>query len=314
MTGYAIPEFRMQQAKSPSGAWQEQENHYMPRNLAATHRLKREFEAIHMEEGVDPLVFLGRVDKAADELAMLGCGKSVEEVNRHIVTNLSSMYTIRIKSILPCPSIPRSEIDEIIRDACVNDKLEKETVTKALGVKVGVDLHALYTGAVQPTGGAGTGSGSRGSNNKGGRYKQQQQQFQRQQQQQFQQQQQQQCQQQQQQQQQCQQQQQQQQFQQQQQQQQHHHYQQQQHGHTEQRCWDNSGPNPFGTGGQVPAMGWVLTDPLSRVMPLMPPPPVGNPTGWGPPPNPAPRKQKGICYRCHRAGHYVAECPISPHI
>ena len=72
MTGYAIAEFRMQQAKSPSGAWRELENFYMPRTLAATHRLKREFEAIHMQEGEDPPVFLGRVDKAADELAMLG--------------------------------------------------------------------------------------------------------------------------------------------------------------------------------------------------------------------------------------------------
>ena len=35
MTGYAIAEFRMQQAKSPSGPWQELENYYMPRNLAA---------------------------------------------------------------------------------------------------------------------------------------------------------------------------------------------------------------------------------------------------------------------------------------
>ena len=66
MTGYAIAEFRMQQVKSPSSAWQELENYYMPRTLAATHRLKREFEAIYMEEGEDPLVFLGRVNKAAD--------------------------------------------------------------------------------------------------------------------------------------------------------------------------------------------------------------------------------------------------------
>ena len=72
----------------------------MPRTLAATHRLKREFEAIHMQEGEDPPVFLGRVDKAADELAMLGCGKSVDEVNRHIVGNLSSLYTIQSKSCL----------------------------------------------------------------------------------------------------------------------------------------------------------------------------------------------------------------------
>ena len=53
MTGYAIAEFRMQQAKSPSGAWQELENYYMPRTLAATHRLKREFEAIHMEDRLE---------------------------------------------------------------------------------------------------------------------------------------------------------------------------------------------------------------------------------------------------------------------
>ena len=184
MTGYAIAEFRMQQAESRSGAWQELENHYMPRTLAETHRLKREFEVVHMEEGEDPLVFLGRVDKAADELAMLGCGISVEEVNRHIVTNLSSLYTIQIKSIPSHPSIPRSEIDETIRDAYVNDKLEKEMVTKALGVKVGVDLHASYAGAVQPAGGAGTGSGSLGTNNRGGRYKQHQHQQQQQQQQQ----------------------------------------------------------------------------------------------------------------------------------
>ena len=31
MTGHAIAEFRMQQAKSPSGAWRELENFYMPR-------------------------------------------------------------------------------------------------------------------------------------------------------------------------------------------------------------------------------------------------------------------------------------------
>ena len=59
-------------------------------------------------------------------------------------------------------------------------------------------------------------------------------------------------------------------------------------------------------------MGWVPTDPPSGVMPPMPPPPVGNPTGWGPPPNPVSRRQKGVCYRCHRSGHYVTECPISP--
>ena len=109
MTGYAFAEFRMQQAKSPSCAWQELENYYMPKTLAATHRLKREFETIRMAEGENPLVFLGRVDKAADELAMLGCSKSVEDVNRHIVNNLSSLYTVQSKSILALLSpVPKS--------------------------------------------------------------------------------------------------------------------------------------------------------------------------------------------------------------
>ena len=106
-----------------------------------------------MAEGENLLVFLGRVDKAADELAMLCCSKSVEDVNRHIVNNLSSLYTIQSKSILSRPSVPRSEIDEIIRGAYVNDKVEMEMVTKALGVKGAVDPHALYAGAAQPAGG-----------------------------------------------------------------------------------------------------------------------------------------------------------------
>ena len=59
-------------------------------------------------------------------------------------------------------------------------------------------------------------------------------------------------------------------------------------------------------------MGWVPTDPPSGFMPQMPLPPVGKPTCWGPPPNPVPRGQRGVCYRFHKSGHYVAECPISP--
>ena len=216
------------------------------------------------------------MDKAADELAMLGIGKSEEEVNRHIVTNLSSLYTIQSKSILSRPSIPRSEIDEIVRDAYVNDKLEKKGVTKALGVKVGLDPRVSYACAIQPASGAGTSSGSRGRNKRGGKYKQQQQQ------------------------------------------------QQQspkqivgttlvqiQLGRGGYVPAETGGQVPAGTGGQVPAMDWLLTDPPSRVMPPIPWPPVGNPTDWGLPPNPESRGQKAVCYRCHRPGHHVAECPIS---
>ena len=84
MTGCSIAGFRVQKATSPSGAWEELEKHNMPKTLAATQRLKREFATMRMVEGEDPLLFLGRVDKAADQLALLGCSKSVEEVNQHL--------------------------------------------------------------------------------------------------------------------------------------------------------------------------------------------------------------------------------------
>ncbi|CAN0169050.1 unnamed protein product [Laminaria digitata] len=70
MTDYGMVEFRMQEAMSPSGAWEALEEFYMPKTAAATHGLK-EFETIRMVEDGDPLLFLGRVDKAANQLAML---------------------------------------------------------------------------------------------------------------------------------------------------------------------------------------------------------------------------------------------------
>ena len=100
---------------------------------------------------------------------MQGCGKGVEEVNRHVVTNLSSLYTIQCKSIISRPSIPRSEIDEIIRDAYANDKVDKEMVSKALGLQGVVDQHALYGGGAQPAGGGGAGPGGETWNRRGER-------------------------------------------------------------------------------------------------------------------------------------------------
>ncbi|CAM9658717.1 unnamed protein product, partial [Laminaria digitata] len=89
MTDYGMVEFRMQEGMSPSGACEALEDFYMPKTVAATHGLKKESETIRMVEDEDPLLFLGRVDKAANQLAMLGCSKSVEKVNQHIVNNLS---------------------------------------------------------------------------------------------------------------------------------------------------------------------------------------------------------------------------------
>ena len=96
----------------------------MPKTLAATQRPKREFETICMAEGEDPRLLHGWVNKAADHLVFLGHSKSGEEVNQHIVNNLSSVFTIQGMSILARPNIPRSEIDDVIRDAHLNDKVE----------------------------------------------------------------------------------------------------------------------------------------------------------------------------------------------
>ena len=68
---------------------------------AARHRLKREFGPIHMEKGEDPLDYFDRVGKAADELAMLECVTSDEEVNQHIIQNLSSLYTLQKSQFSP---------------------------------------------------------------------------------------------------------------------------------------------------------------------------------------------------------------------
>lgn len=47
-----------------------------------------------MAEGEDPQLFLDRVNKAPDQLAMLRCSKSVEEASQHLVSNLSSLYDV----------------------------------------------------------------------------------------------------------------------------------------------------------------------------------------------------------------------------
>ena len=81
---------------------------------------------------------------------MLEC-KGVEAVSQHIIRNLSSLYTIQSKSILARPNIPRAEIDEIIRDAHLNDKVEKDMLSRAMAVKGEVDPHALHASGGQHT-------------------------------------------------------------------------------------------------------------------------------------------------------------------
>ena len=48
MARYPIVEFRMPNAMSPSGAWKELDDPYIPKTITARHRLQREFDIIHI--------------------------------------------------------------------------------------------------------------------------------------------------------------------------------------------------------------------------------------------------------------------------
>ena len=105
-----------------------------------------------------PLGFLSKVDKATDKLAILGDGKSEEEVNHRIVQNLSSRLAAVKKPIIFNPGIPRFEINEIIRGAYFDDKMEKDLIQRTMAVQWSVDPLALGVGSVNPAG-AGGGDG-----------------------------------------------------------------------------------------------------------------------------------------------------------
>lgn len=51
ITGYPVVEFRVEKAKSPSCAWEELEDFYVPQTIAVRHRLKREFRTVRMMKG-----------------------------------------------------------------------------------------------------------------------------------------------------------------------------------------------------------------------------------------------------------------------
>ena len=74
-------------------------------------------------------------------------------------------------SILSSPSIPRSEIDDIIRGTYALAKIEKYMVCTALGVQGIADQHALYAGGAQPAGDGGASPGGERRNRRGGRFK-----------------------------------------------------------------------------------------------------------------------------------------------
>ena len=118
-------------------------------------RAAQEFDAIQMVEGEDPVAYFTRIDKAVQRLAMLGCNKDDDEVNVHVVQNLSALYNVENKILLASSTLTRSGIEEMVRNAYISEKSEVE---KGRGSK-GVDPHALYAGGDQPAGAGGGGKG-----------------------------------------------------------------------------------------------------------------------------------------------------------
>ena len=90
---------------------------------------------------------------------MLGCVD--EEVNVHIVQNLSAIYNVDKKCILARPGLTRAGIEETVQNAYIS---EKKDVEKGKGQTKAVDPHALYAGGVQP---AGAGDGWTGKDYRG---------------------------------------------------------------------------------------------------------------------------------------------------
>lgn len=69
-----------------------------------------------------------------DQLAtpLLECSERVEEVNRHILQNSSTLYNIQKKQICSRLCIPRSEIDEINRDAYLTDRVVRAVMQNTM--------------------------------------------------------------------------------------------------------------------------------------------------------------------------------------
>ncbi|CAN0463606.1 unnamed protein product, partial [Scytosiphon promiscuus] len=83
---------KMLESKSPSGAWKIMTDFYMPQTIMERRRKTIEFDAVKMVEGEDPVEYFSRIDRAAQTLTMLGGNKDEEEVNVHLVQNLSPLY------------------------------------------------------------------------------------------------------------------------------------------------------------------------------------------------------------------------------
>ena len=102
---------------------------------------------------------------------MLGGTKDNDDVNVHIVQNLSASYEVEKKILLSSPRLTRSNIKEVVRNAYMS---HKQNVGRGKGQSKGDDSHALYAGGAQPAGAGGNGMGRNSKGKQKNRQKQQQ--------------------------------------------------------------------------------------------------------------------------------------------
>ena len=114
-----------------------------------------------MKRGEDTLVWIGRVDNAVNILACLDVHKTEVMLRRQIVYHLTNDYDMKRRALLWRRDLPRSELEEILRD-----RFGKMQAAKPVRRQ-----NALFAGA-QGRGGqgaGGNGGSSRGNRTRGSR-------------------------------------------------------------------------------------------------------------------------------------------------
>ena len=142
----------MLETKSPSGAWEVMTDFHAPKTIMEKLRVAQEFDSMSMVEGEDLVEYLSRIDETVQKLAMLGGTKDDDDVNVHIVQNLTASYEVEKKILLSSPGLTRSNIEKVVRNAYMS---HKQNVGKGKGQTKGYDPHALYAAVLnQPVEGA----------------------------------------------------------------------------------------------------------------------------------------------------------------
>ena len=101
--------------QSPSDAWKMLRDWFLPRTIGKHVKWSDAIDAVQMEKGEETMKYFSRVDKTAGILASPGVQKSVCDVNRTLVTVLTTDYEMEQRTLLYRDEISRAEIDSIVR-------------------------------------------------------------------------------------------------------------------------------------------------------------------------------------------------------